>query len=199
MHSSPFDYLLPIFLGIQKRLRQDWIRIDFGYLDRIAERRALIERIPEYTIGAGPLVNPAIEELYSEILLDYLPRRYPTIFCQHDKAIHNKLTGESYPLSLQGLSPERMLELLGVNVEEDFYFMCPDPSDGEFRLRGYIACFPGGFFSPERLGQSVREIHQPVPGYEERLGNSVDKYFKRMMPGQFIGRMNVSSMLHKFV
>jgi len=69
--------------------------------------------------------------------------------------------------------------------------MCPD-EENIFRLRGYIACFPGGFLSPARVGESIREIHQPVPGYEERLGKSVDRYFNRMVPGQFIGRMNVS-------
>lgn len=69
--------------------------------------------------------------------------------------------------------------------------MCPD-HDGQYRLQGYIACFPGGFLSPARVGESVREIHKPVPGYERKLGLSVDRYFGRMIPGDFIGRMNVS-------
>ncbi|KAI9729786.1 MAG: hypothetical protein M1818_008400 [Claussenomyces sp. TS43310] len=38
----------------------------------------------------------------------------------------------------------------------------------------------------------MREIHRPVPGFEERLGCSVDRYFGRMVPGEFIGRMNWS-------
>lgn len=84
-----------------------------------------------------------------------------------------------------------MLQLLGVNVEDDFFFMCPDESDGEFRLRGCVACFPNGFLGPAHVGQSVREIHQPVPGYEERLGKGVDRYFQRIQPGKFVGRMNV--------
>ncbi len=166
--------------------------MDRGYLSRIQEREPLIRDKAEFTVGAGPLVDPAIEELYTEIMIDYLPHRYPTIFKTAGQTVHNLITGSSYPLSTADLTPERMLQLLGMNVEEDFYFMCPDENDGEFRLRGYIACFPGGFLSPARLGESVREIHGPVPGYEERLGRSVDRYFKRMEPGQFIGRMNVS-------
>ena len=165
--------------------------MDRGYLSRIQEREPLIRDKPEFTIGTGPLVDPAIEELYTEIMIDYLPYRYPTIFKTSGKTVHNLVTGSSYPLSTANLTPEQMLQLLGLNVEEDFYFMCPDEDDGEFRLRGYIACFPGGFLSPARVGESVREIHQPVPGYEERLGRSVDRYFSRMEPGQFIGRMNV--------
>lgn len=71
--------------------------------------------------------------------------------------------------------------------------MCPD-SEEQYRLQGYIACFPGGFLSPARVGESVREIHKPVPGYEKKLGLSVDRYFGRMQPGDFIGRMNVSQL-----
>jgi hypothetical protein len=180
-------------IGILKRSRNDWIRMDRGYLARIQEREPLIKNKSEFTIGTGPLVNDAIEELYTEIMIDYLPKRYPTIFKTLGKTVYNTITGGTYPLTTKGLTPERMLELLGMNVEEDFYFMCPDAND-EFRLQGYIACFPGGFLSPARVGESVREIHKPVPGFEERLGRSVDRYFKRMEPGNFIGRMNVCAV-----
>ena len=175
-----------------KRTRNDWIHMDRGYLDRIRDRTWLIENKAEFTIGTGPLVNPAIEELFTEIMVDYLPRRYPTIFKTKEDTVQNLVTGCTYPRSASGLTPEMMLQFLGTNVEEDFYIMCPDKNDGEFHLRGYVACFPGGFLSPARVGESVREIHQPVPGYEEKLGRSVDRYFARMKPGQFIGRMNVS-------
>jgi hypothetical protein len=60
-------------------------------------------------------------------------------------------------------------------------------------MRGYVSCFPSGFLSSANLGQSVREIHEVVPGYGERLAKAVDRYFKRMEPGQFVNRMNVSS------
>jgi len=179
-------------MGIVQKSRNEWIHIDRDYLVRIQERERLIQQNPEATIYTGPLVNAAIEELYSEIMSNYLPCRYPTIFKTSGKVVHNVITGSTYPLSIAGLTPERMLQLLGVNVEDDFFFMCPDESDGEFRLRGCVACFPNGFLGPGHVGQSVREIHQPVPGYEERLGKGVDRYFQRMRPGQFIGRMNWS-------
>jgi hypothetical protein len=188
----PYEFQGHVTMGIQQRKRQDWIRMDNGYAQRIRDRKELLTTQPHYTIGTGPLVDPAIEELYHEIMVDYLPKRYPTLFSTRGGTVRNRVTGSSYPLSTADLSPKRKLELLGENVEEDFYFMCPDAEDGEFRLRGYVACFPGGFLSPERVGESVREIHRPVPGYEEKIGKSVDRYFKRMVPGQFIGRMNVS-------
>jgi Protein of unknown function (DUF3445). len=83
-----------------------------------------------------------------------------------------------------------MLRNLSENVEEDFFFMCPD-GEGQFRLQGYISCFANGFLTTAKLGMSLRDIHQPVPGYEQRLGNSGDRIFRRMEPNAFIGRMNV--------
>lgn len=183
--------------GIQKRARQEWIRMDNNYKKRIHEREPLIANHADCTIGTGPLVDPAIEELYTEIMIDYLPKRYPTIFRKEDNMCLNTVMGSRYPLSTENMTPTDMLKYLGLNVEEDFYFMCPDVEDGQFRLQGYVACFPGGFLSPARRGQSVREIHQPVPGYEEKLGKSVDRYFQRIQSGQFIGRMNVSRFYHE--
>ncbi|KAJ5982835.1 hypothetical protein N7481_004934 [Penicillium waksmanii] len=180
-----------VTMGIQKQTRSNWIRIDSGYLKRLEERRILVEEKPELTIGTGNIVDPAIKELYEEIMIKYLPQRFPTMFKVCGNVVENVTTGSNYPSMTAGLSPAVMLRYISNNVEEDFYFMCPDP-DGQFRLRGYIACFPGGFLSPARVGESVREIHQPVPGYDKKLGASVDRYFSRMKPGQFIGRMNWS-------
>ena len=188
----PYEHQGHVSMGIKKLSREDWIRIDCGYLKRIRERERLLDQKPELTIGTGPLVDSAIEELYNEVMVEYLPKRYPTIFSVSEGICKNKVTKSCYPMSSSRLSTNQMLRIMGTNVEEDFYFMCPDPQDGLFRLRGYVACFPGGFLSPARLGESVRELHQPVPGYEERLAKSVDRYFNRMLPGQFIGRMNVS-------
>jgi hypothetical protein len=125
-----------------------------------------------------------------EVMIDYLPQRFPTMFAKQDGVLTNLVTGGTYPATTKGIDHDTMLKYLAENVEEDFYFMCPD-QEGDFRLQGYIACFPGGFLSPAKRGMSVRAIHEPVPGYEQRLGNSVDKYFRRMEPGTFIGRMNV--------
>ncbi|KAI0379077.1 hypothetical protein F5Y04DRAFT_260333 [Hypomontagnella monticulosa] len=188
---QPYKTQGHVTMGIQKRVRSDWIRMDRGYLKRIEERLPLIREKPEFTIGTGEAVNPAIEELYDEIMIKYLPARFPTMFKIRGKLVENLATGTTYPFNTAGLTHAQMLAYTGENVEEDFYFMCPD-AEGQFRLQGYIACFPGGFLSPARVGESVREIHKPVPGYERKLGLSVDRYFARMQPGDFIGRMNWS-------
>lgn len=81
------------------------------------------------------------------------------MFKKNGDIVNNLATGLCYLVDVTDLEPAEMLYHLSQNVEEDFYFMCPD-FDGQFRLRRYIACFPGGFLSPARVGESVREDPQ---------------------------------------
>ncbi|RAH78383.1 hypothetical protein BO86DRAFT_458496 [Aspergillus japonicus CBS 114.51] len=186
----PFKTMQHVSMGIKKMPKEEWIRIDRGYLDRIEERKQVMQTNPKEVFGSNLIVDPAIAELYEEVM-DLLPRRYPTMFELRGKTLHNKVTNQSYSVDLAGLTPLTMLRNLGENVEEDFYIMCPD-AENELRLQGYIACFPGGFLSPSRVGMSMREIHQPVPGFEARIGKGADRFLVRLEPGVFVGRMNWS-------
>jgi hypothetical protein len=111
---------LTVLPGIMKRVRSEWIRMDKGYLARIEERLPLIRDKPELTLGTGPKVNPAIKELYEEIMIRHLPARYPTMFERRGELVKNLATGTIYPLATDGLTHEQMLAYLGENVEVSF-------------------------------------------------------------------------------
>ena len=170
--------------------KAEWIRMDKGYVDRLEERLAIMAAHPAESIGSGPEVNLAIEELYVELMSNYLHIRFPTMFEIRDGCLINKVTGKTYPLNLGCLTHDEMLVNLGENVEEDFYFMCPDSEDVP-RLQGWLACFPGGFLTTSRKGMSMREIHDPVPGYQQRIGKGADRVLARLKGGEFIERFNV--------
>ncbi|KAI1149844.1 hypothetical protein F4825DRAFT_453077 [Nemania diffusa] len=171
--------------------KADWIRIDKGYLKRLKERDQIMDAYPQESIGSGPLVNPAIEELYVELMINFLPQRFPAMFYVQGKEFHNRVTGRSYSIDLREIDHDIMLRNLGENIEEDFYFMCPDEND-ELRLEGWIACFPGGFLTTSRKGMSMRTIHHPVPGYEQRIASGADKALSRLQAWEFIERFNWS-------
>ena len=134
---------------------------------------------------------PAIRELYEQVMLDLLPKRYPTIFRISSDIFSNVVTGSRHCISSVLQDPRAMLRQLGENVEEDFYFMVPD-AKREFILEGFVVCFPQGLLPPSKVGTSVSEIHDPVPGYEGRLKKGVNQCFERMELGQSIDRLNVS-------
>jgi hypothetical protein len=167
--------------------------MDCGYLQRIKDRITILLTYPDqpHIVGTNAIVNPAIQELYQELMIRYLPLRYPTMFRLHGTLFENLVTGSIYSVDTAQLDHQTMLRNLAENVEEDFYIMCPD-GDGEYRLQGWIACFPNGFSTVAKYGMSLRTIHQPVPGYEERLGNGADRAFQKMEDGAFVSRFNVS-------
>lgn len=174
--------------------KAEWIRMDKGYLKRLEERLEIINAHPAESIGSGPEVNPAIEELYEELMSNYLHIRFPTMFEIRDGDLINKVTGKTYRLDLSSLTHDEMLVNLGENVEEDFYFMCPDSEDVP-RLQGWLACFPGGFLTTSRKGLSMQEIHSPVPGYQQRISKGADRALARLEGGDFIERFNVGISL----
>jgi len=108
--------------------------------------------------------------------------------------LHNLATGDFLPL-LPSSDPEKSLEILGENVDEDLLLLLPPKSedDGavEYRLQGYVVCFPSGFDTAKKFGMTLRDIHGPVPGYREKLARSMDRFFERLEVGKVVGRCNV--------
>ena len=178
-------------IGIKKSAREDWIRIDNGYLDRVTLRKRLLDEFPSTCMGDSSISTPAIRELYEEVMLDLLPRRYPSMFKISGDLFFNLITGSRHRISSTLRDSRAMLRQIGENVEEDFYFMVPNAQRGEFVLEGFVSCFPQGLLPPNKVGLSVSEIHEPVPGYEGRLKKGVNKCFERLEPGQSVGRVNV--------
>ena len=173
-------------------MKQEWIRIDRNYLERIALRRKLVAEHPEICVGISDIANPAVRELYEEVMLDLLPKRFPTMFSIKGDIFYNLVTGARHRISAALTDHASMLRHLVENVEEDFFFMMPDAQE-EFVLQGFVSCFPQGFLPATRVGMSVSEIHEPVPGYEGRLKKGVNRCFERMERGQSVGRLNVGS------
>jgi hypothetical protein len=54
-----------------------------------------------------------------------------------------------------------------------------------------FACyFPTSFDPSTKLGADLAAIHGPVPHYD-KIGLSMERYFRRIKPGQVVRRMNV--------
>ncbi len=181
---------LHICEGIKKSKKEDWIRIDRNYLDRVTYRKQLVDNSPKVCLGTSKASNPAIRELYEEIILDLLPKRFPTIFQISGDIFYNLVTGSHHIISTALTDHTAMLQHLATNVEEDFWFMVPNEQN-EFILQGFVACFPQGLLPAAKVGMSVSEIHEPIPGYDARLKKGVVRCFERMERGSSVARLNV--------
>ncbi|KAL9640122.1 MAG: hypothetical protein Q9204_000839 [Flavoplaca sp. TL-2023a] len=180
----PFHNKAHVKTRISRVHRNEWIEIDWDYLQRIERRKVLLNTHRDLCIGWNEPARLAIRELYEEVMINQLPKRFPQVFSIRQSEFSNGVTSCQYSVKIADLSEDYMLAMLSENVEEDFYFMCPMPTANiDFKR----------LLSSAKMGLSVREIHQPVPGYEDRLGNGVERHFKRMKAGDFVARLNWST------
>ena len=78
---------------------------------------------------------------------------------------------------------------LSRNIPEDILIMLRD-EQGFWRLQGGVLAFPGHWRLSEKMGQSLAEIHAPVPEYAAQLAKPVNRFFDHMQASQISRRQN---------
>ncbi|KAK6465653.1 hypothetical protein DFJ63DRAFT_333071 [Scheffersomyces coipomensis] len=213
LKSYPFknaEYKLT--MGIKTLDPQDWLLIEPTYLDRVNTKTKLIHNSHESypkdkDIRASTLFMteeavPATRELYN-LIINYMVDKYPMYFKKVDNhQIHNLITDKFLPQTSEGVDPEKCLEYLVKNIEEDVIILLKDPTrehekDGsEYFFKAGIFAFAAGFDPADRFNKPLSYVHHPIPGYEEKLKLSMNRGFNRLAPGQFITRNNFSIQSH---
>ncbi|GAT20951.1 proline-specific permease [Aspergillus luchuensis] len=199
--------------GIERATLSELIQIDKHYLTRITLRTKLIQDKRASVLGASPRSIPAVKELYSFLINDYLPQRYSAIFQRTSTTtstsasaptttmLRNTVTGETIP-STPPTDAEEALAIIGRQVEEDFLLLLPpqpsylrddDKNEGtnkQMTLEAFIGCFPNGFNWADKFRKSLANIHVPVPDYTTKLRASMDRYLERLKVGECVKRAN---------
>lgn len=140
----------------------DWIEIDKDLPWYIEEKQRVIkEKGPYYYVthccnladplpfvGSGKVVVDSLPENDDacaeilELLVDYLPKRYPTLFeTLSPNGIWNKVTNEKIP-DITGKSGVDALLIVSRLVQDDF-LMGREGPDGHIYFSGGLVAFPG--------------------------------------------------------
>ena len=180
------------------------VAMDNTYLERIQVRKSIMDEHPNDTYLCNPSCEPAVMELYEWMFGTYLPQRFPTMFKlvnpdqlptdfkTRGRYVHNIPTDEYIPLKAS--SGRDALYALGRQVDDEFLLLLPSSSaeDGSpiYHLEAFVCCFPSGFSTPDKLGLPLAGIHKPVPGYEQKLEKSMDRFFAKMELGKAVRRVN---------
>ncbi|OQE14941.1 hypothetical protein PENSTE_c031G01598 [Penicillium steckii] len=109
------------------------------------------------------------------------------------KSVINHTTKENCPTECPKDS-DLALRTLAVNVEDDMFLLVDTP-EGHHTV-AFVCCFPNGFDPSTKLGKTMDEIHAPVPHYE-KIGPSMERYFKKLAVGKSIKRLNWSISIGK--
>jgi len=163
-------------MGLKRVDESNWLTIDSNYLPEHKERCHLLETSRPQVIQCLQGSEAACHEVL-ELVSNFLSSRFPQCFTVKPSPRHtisNHITGETFPMGLQCPNP---LETVAKLAMEDFNILMKDPSTGEYLLQASVTLFPAGWILQERIGTSMANLHGPVPGWQEKLGASVDKYY----------------------
>ncbi|CZR66982.1 uncharacterized protein PAC_16881 [Phialocephala subalpina] len=163
-------------------------QIDKQFPERLIERQRILDTHPN-ALKCLPTAVPMVKELYTYLITHYLPRRYPSIFALHSNSLLNKVTNKHLPLT-PPTDPIEALQLIAVNIDEDFLMLLPAPDGDGYSLQSFVWCYPVGFDAGSKLGLKLREAHKPVPEYKEKLQGSMDRYFGGLKVGRVVYRVN---------
>ncbi|EFW98997.1 hypothetical protein CMQ_4849 [Grosmannia clavigera kw1407] len=177
-------------MGLRKTTINTITRIDQQYVERIAERKRILEQYPG-ALGCQLSAEAMVRELYSFLLTHYLPRRYPTVFVLDADAgeLHNRILDERLP-TVPPTDILAALRTIALVVDEDFLMLLPSSDGDGYSLQAFVWLYPVGFDPVDKLGIKLRDAHGPVPGYKQHMQLSMDRYFERLTPGRVVDRVN---------
>ncbi|KAJ5630261.1 uncharacterized protein N7484_010361 [Penicillium longicatenatum] len=173
-------------IGLQRESLSNLITIDSQYLDRTTIRREIVSQYQNTVYGYRPGGEGAVYELYSYILTHYLPRRFPGLFKVESGEFKNLMTKQIFPAE-PPKDPETCLKILAETIEEDIFLL--KETEATHMCLAFACCFPAGFDPSSKLGADLAAIHGPVPHYD-KIGPSMERYFRKIQPGQVVRRMN---------
>jgi hypothetical protein len=153
-----------------------WLEVDNTYISRIAERKNIFKEHGKNVLDYLPGSELACKEIM-EMCLQFYCSRYPAYFSlSADKTTFcNELLKET--TEIKSMHP--LLVILN-NVPEDFAIVLRNEKDGMYYFRAGVICSSVGWHLGTKIGKQLRDIHKPVPDYEDKMSLSMDRYFSKM-------------------
>ncbi|RDL50096.1 hypothetical protein BLJAPNOD_01213 [Ensifer sp. M14] len=193
MKHTPYDgSSKPFTIGLTQLDPDRWIEPDDQIQHYLNQKAHLLAQ----SRGAVFVAEDGTEQAQNEvlqILSDYLPTRYPDIYCRQDNLM---IVGGSRV----ALSGDDALVIAGSLIQDDLAIM--QRSDRGWRLGAAYIAFPSSWSLAEKFGRTMDEIHAPVPGFGDGTRNAelIARMFDNLPPGRFVERfnwaVNVDGSLH---
>ncbi|KAK6537695.1 hypothetical protein TWF694_011866 [Orbilia ellipsospora] len=187
----PFKYGPNYFItmGLRKGGFDEWIELDNEFLKFHSLKRERIEIRGDKCCKTAPEALDAAIELL-EMLCDYLPKRYPSMFVATKVGINNVVTGEEFDIIHRPLSEEPMRTIARL-LQDDVAIMM-EGDDGQYYLKSGSILLPGFWKLEDKFNMSLSDIHTSgnVPQFKEKLEKGMTNFFRRVMPNDMVLRNN---------
>ncbi|WP_067555688.1 heme-dependent oxidative N-demethylase family protein [Oceanibaculum pacificum] len=164
----------------------EWIEADADYPAQLALKEELLATRHDAVFQALPGTEAAQAEVLA-LLAHHLPARFPDRFRRAGNALHSLADDRRIALDDSGRAP---LDIAGRLVQEDLCLMRAGPEG--YELVAASLCFPASWRLADKIGRPMLAIHAPVPGYAEKLGKPVDRFFGFLKADKPVWRFNWS-------
>ena len=148
-------------MGLSRCPPEAWLWPDDQRDAELDERARLLAERHDEVFGARPGTEAAGAEVLA-LVTGWLAAQRPDL---------------AVPPARDDVHP---LEAAGRLVQEDLCLMVE--RDGAPHLDAGCLCFPSHWRLRDKLGRPAREVHGPVPRYDEELAVKVDRYLTRLRP-----------------
>jgi hypothetical protein len=144
-----------------------WLEIDEHFREELELKTQLLEENYDDVVATNPEGDEASRELKDEITQN-LRAYHPGVNTDVDESEH--------PL----VSAARL-------VQED---LCVLVREDAWRLRAACVCFPSRWDLASKIGTTLDDIHDPVPGYDRELSRPTNAFFERLRHDRSFWRLN---------
>lgn len=175
----------PFSIGLQPLDLENWIEPDDLLAPMLSEKREHFAVRHDDVVKALPDSLPGQQEAL-DLLVDYLPRRYPEIYRKDGDALVIAPEGDRVPLD----AGRPAIEIAARLVQDDLVLMRPGP-DG-YVIAAAAVCFPSSWSLEAKFGKPMMEVHGPVPGWADGMGLRVDRIMASLKVDQPVWRTNWS-------
>ena len=151
-----------------------WLELDSNYKSRIAQREQLFEKYGKMVLDYLPGSELASKELM-EMVLQFLSARYPQYFSLSNSADEGYVFHNMIMETKTVIKSMHPLHVLLHNVPEDFAIMLRNPEDGFYYFRAGLLCSALGWNVGTKIGLQLKQIHEPIPDYKEKMEFSMDR------------------------
>jgi hypothetical protein len=173
-------------IGLKELSAESWIEIDSHYPAQISLKESLFRAHENEVFQAMPGTEYGCAQIL-KLVMDHLTRCFPYWFMISGSTIRNLITGQIILVEQRERNP---LQIAAGLVQEDLCLMQPSPNG--YQLRAACVCFPSRWSLHEKMGNSMRGIHGPVPYYIEQIGAGSDQFLTALRQGRLVWRVNWS-------
>ena len=150
----------------------EWLLVDDSRRLLLDHKRRLIADRPAQVLAVDAVPQPIGTEV-AESILDHYARHHPGLLLRSGQKVVDADSGATLDLTRQ-----HPMAVVSQVVAEDLCVMVPE--EGVWILQGACVCFPSRWNLAEKVGRSLDDIHDVVPGYSGGVAEASRGVFDRL-------------------